>query len=649
MKSRSKVAVLGMLLGVLASGCGDDSGEASGTSGQAGSGGSGSGGTGPGSTPMFHEDVEAVLQKRCQSCHREGGIAPFELISYGSAKQNAPLLAKVTKDRSMPPWGEARTDECSPKLAFKGDMSLTDEEIDLFQRWSEAGAPEGDPAKAPAAVSFEDIALQGVTDDLPLPNEYEVKAGLADELECFVVDPKVTETTYVDGIAVIPGNPLVVHHVLVFKDPKRESLKLADADGKYKCFGGSGVGSASLFSAWAPGVPPAEFSNNTGLELEKDSLLIVQLHYHPRQTSDEKDRTRVQLRKMSKKPDYIARTRLLGNTTNDSGALRLLPGPNDSNSKVEFRIPAGAKGHTETMEFTVPSNYKGVRLASVGTHMHWVAKDMLIEVIRANGEQECLVQTPFYNFNWQRGYTYEAPSFDALPALNPGDKLRLRCTYDNSMDNPWLVKALQEQHLTEPVDVELGEQTLDEMCLGAFTLVAPAADQGGGGEPTYPPLPCDIGEIPSDLPSINGTLKALDEAAGSAPAPSTGGDPKGLWYVDNITTYLPKNLAGLVDLDASSLVGKGLFEFREDGTFRQMSQTFSTLVTGAAGTIEQPTSRSAVGTFAVGGTDLNFTSTCPENGTSSSGFSVQGDKLTVVSQQKIQQGTITLVLEASRK
>ncbi len=629
---------------VAVAGCGGED-EGVGASGASGAGGGGT------AVPTFHGEVEAVLQKRCQTCHREGGIAPLKLTDYESARQLAPLLAKVTKERSMPPWGEAKTDECTPKLPFQGDMSMTVEEIDLLQRWSDAGAPQGDPAKAPGPVDFKDAVLAGVTDDLPMQKPYNVAAGTSDEFMCFVIDPKVTETSYVDGIAVIPGDPLVVHHVLVFKDPKRESLKMADAEGKYTCFGGSGVGSASLFSAWAPGVPPAEFSNSTGLELEKDSLLVVQLHYHPQQTKDTADQTRIQLRRTNQKPEYIARTRLLGNAGNASGALKLLPGPDDPSSKVEFRIPAGAKGHTETMEFVVPSSYKDVRLASIGPHMHWVATDMKIEVLRAGGDQECLVQAPYYNFNWQRGYTYDAPGYDALPPINPGDTIRLRCTYDNSMDNPWLVKALKEKQMTAPVDVVLGEETLDEMCLGAFTFVSPASSEGGGPkEPTYPPLPCNVDPIPADLPAIDGTLKGLDEAAGSAPAPSTGGDPKGLWYVDSITTYLPKNLASFVDLDQSTLVGKGFFEFGEDGSFRQMTQTSTTLITGAAGTIEQPpSSRSAAGSFAVSGSAITFTSTCPEDGTSTSQFSVNGDKLTVVSEQKIQQGTLTLVLEASRK
>ena len=41
-----------------------------------------------------------------------------------------------------------------------------------------------------------------------------------------------------------------------------------------------------------------------------------------------------------------------------------------------------------------------------------------------------------------------------------------------AMDNPYVVQALEEKKMSSPVDVKLGEQTLDEMCLGAFVVLA---------------------------------------------------------------------------------------------------------------------------------------------------------------------------------
>ena len=53
----------------------------------------------------------------------------------------------------------------------------------------------------------------------------------------------------------------------------------------------------------------------------------------------------------------------------------------------------------------------------------------------------------------------------SLPIVRPGDTLRFTCTYDNSLDNDTLVDALSDAGLESPVDVYLGDTTLDEMCL----------------------------------------------------------------------------------------------------------------------------------------------------------------------------------------
>ena len=62
-----------------------------------------------------------------------------------------------------------------------------------------------------------------------------------------------------------------------------------------------------------------------------------------------------------------------------------------------------------------------LRLLVIGTHMHYVGREMSIRVERettANGDppSECLIATPEWNFNWQRGYQYDVP-IDKLPRL----------------------------------------------------------------------------------------------------------------------------------------------------------------------------------------------------------------------------------------
>ena len=426
-------------------------------------------------TVTFHEHVEPILQARCQTCHHEGGIGPFTLITYDEAFRQASQIAKQASARTMPPWGQATTDECTPRHKFRGDPTLTQAEIDTLATWLAEGAKEGDPAKAPAPKKFDEELLSGVTEDWKIPTPYLVKAGLSDEFMCFVIDPKLTETTYLDGVAFVPGNPQVSHHALAFVDPTGEAKKLADADGKYPCFGGP-MAAGSLMTAWAPGVPPADFGTRIGLEVPAGAVLVVQMHYHPKEDSDQLDQTKIVVRKRSTTPEYIAKTRLIGNSQSANGFIKLLPGMNDDNG-VEFRIPAGASNHVETMEYA-HSQKKPLRIASVGAHMHWVGVDMKIDIERKTPPadqpaSECLIQTPRYDFNWQRGYAYDA-DIEALPTLEAGDTVRIRCTYNNTMDNRGVRKALAEKHLTAPQVVTLGEETLDEMCLGAFTILEPS-------------------------------------------------------------------------------------------------------------------------------------------------------------------------------
>jgi hypothetical protein len=97
-----------------------------------------------------------------------------------------------------------------------------------------------------------------------------------------------------------------------------------------------------------------------------------------------------------------------------------------------------------------------------------------IDIEHANGAlgqqtEECLLQIPSWDLTWQRLYHYAA-TLDDVPRLAPKDALKVRCTYDNSLDNPDLLAALRERHITSPVDVFLGETALDEMCLARIAF-----------------------------------------------------------------------------------------------------------------------------------------------------------------------------------
>jgi hypothetical protein len=427
----------------------------------------------------YAEHIAPLVEQHCSGCHQPGGLGPFSLTSYEDLKDYGPIAVGRVRERSMPPWGAFETDECKPRLHFRDDMRLSDAEIELFGKWVDTGMARGDTHRAVAT------SRQVVTRNIPDPTDtiapstpFMVPGGGPDQFRCFVVDPKITDTTFLTAANVVPGNSKVVHHVIVFADEARESLEKAGPDGSYECFGGPGLGRTNLVMAWAPGVPPAEYGNDVAMMIRKDTLLVIQVHYHPIEGEPQEDHTHIELRRSPEMPTWFAVLQLIGNAVEPY--VKLLPGPNDSTSKPEFVIPANVSNHQEKMEFVLPPVFEGdaipeLKIAAVGTHMHWVGRDMRMELERGSErpgqpKNECLVETPQWDFNWQRGYVYDAP-IEELPTFMPGDKLKLTCSYDNTMRNPAVRKALEEKHLTKPTDVRLGEETLDEMCLGALVLL----------------------------------------------------------------------------------------------------------------------------------------------------------------------------------
>src|SRR5262249_50189339 len=153
--------------------------------------------------------------------------------------------------------------------------------------------PEGDPADAPPPIDIKGHDLPGMSLEVH-PKTPFVASGDKDEFRCFVMDPGFASNVYLNGCNFIAGDPKVVHHALLFVDPKGQSEALADADGGYDCFGGAGVAGSTLIAAWAPGGVPFELPSNIGTMLPAGSKLVMQIHYHPAGTTGKPDSTRVQ-------------------------------------------------------------------------------------------------------------------------------------------------------------------------------------------------------------------------------------------------------------------------------------------------------------------------------------------------------------------
>jgi hypothetical protein len=426
-------------------------------------------------TYTWYRDIAPLVAENCTSCHVEEGIAPFSLEEYEPARLMAPLMASKTRDGSMPPWDAVSTDDCETRFGWRDDPRLSAEEIEMLETWADEDAPLGDPDDAGELPEPPSLVLDDATHNIKPVTGFG-PSGDTDQFICYVLDPGIDSTGWVTGLHVVPSDLGIAHHAVVTAVPpdgQDELAALTGPEGWFDCFGGVNAPGNYFLGVWVPGSLPFEAPSGVGIPFIAGSKLVLQLHYHPAGETHPPERSEVQLRVTETQPDRQLLFFGLGNAFNED--VGLLPGPNDEGT-VQFKIPAGMSGHTETMKF--PINIEGTQrfpIVSVFPHMHYVGTDLEATIKRASppaGEpaEECLIKVPTWNFEWQRTYLYDT-DIASLPTVGDGDEIRIHCLYDNTLENPFVERALDELGLDLPIDVFLGEQTLDEMCLASFGLL----------------------------------------------------------------------------------------------------------------------------------------------------------------------------------
>jgi len=441
----------------------------------------------------WESDIALLVADKCVGCHQRGGIAPFSMQDYASARAWAPAMADAVEQGRMPPFLADETEHCQPRLPWAQDLRLTRSQKRTLRAWAQAGAPEGERAEGVTRAQPELVRLPREDVVMRLPEPIEVR-GDRDIHTCVLVDPGLDRDSYVTGRLVTAGNARVLHHVVSYvvmpgknadgSDRDKRQLEAAIRDehgvgigGRWDCFGGGNLPNLTLemLDGWAPGGLPNLAPPNSGQPLDRDALILLDVHYHPTGQTELDVDTRLSLMLADERPALISRVLLFGNARGhdvyESGTNDLLQQPGED--KPEFLIPAEAKDHVEEMTWTWNVANNAFRVYAAATHMHYVGRDMRVTLERAKSlDDECLIQTPQWNFNWQRGYAYAA-DFEDLPQMGGHDVVRLRCVYDNTMQNRFVAAALADRGLDAPVDVALGEDSLDEMCVAGLGIIYP--------------------------------------------------------------------------------------------------------------------------------------------------------------------------------
>lgn len=422
--------------------------------------------------PTWYQDVAPIVARSCAGCHDEGGVGPFSLTTYDAAVEQAPRALHAIETGIMPPFFARDSAECAPPHPWRDDLRVSDAELATLRAWIDAGYPLGveTPLPSSPATELSDANLTLV------PSVPFVTSGLRDQFVCVLLDPGNTELAWISGLQVRPGVPGVVHHVHIDQvvDPSSaQALVAAHGIGvPYREGCSINQPGQTLLHLWTPG---SQALVTDGAELAAPlgpgAKLLVQLHYHPGGGVHPPDATAIDLRVSSQAPRRRYFQLPIGN---DGAAPYLLPSDDEEpGAPPAFVIPANAPDHVERIRRPLAAldGVRNARLVSHSPHMHYIGTQITASIVRSDGTHQCVGDTD-WNFDWQRTYTYDA-SLDALPVLTAGDRIEVACRYNNTTDNPGVLRMLNEAFRPPiPVDVRLGDDTVDEMCLETFGIAA---------------------------------------------------------------------------------------------------------------------------------------------------------------------------------
>ena len=234
--------------------------------------------------PSFAGEVQPILEDNCASCHTTGaiGASMWRLETAEDAASVADGLAVVTKSKYMPPW--PASDKSVP---FEHPRGLTVDQIRTVTDWAAAGGQLDVEPDAPIEAPDEPEVREPRPDRVvKLAEPYQGSSAKRDDYRCFVLDPQVTEPSFLTAYTFDPDRVEIVHHAIVTRvrsgvqRQRAEASDAADPGSGWSCAVGMGVNDGDRVAGWVPGQRPATFPDGDGFDFQAGDALVAQIHYH---------------------------------------------------------------------------------------------------------------------------------------------------------------------------------------------------------------------------------------------------------------------------------------------------------------------------------------------------------------------------------
>lgn len=381
--------------------------------------------------PTWSEDVAPILYENCTACHHDGGIAPFSLMEWSDAVSVVNQMGNAIQSGKMPPWPPDTTYQ-----RFAHERVLNEVEIATILDWISNGTPEGDTDLAPPPPVYSDDGQIMVPPDLEvsMPEHTSTANWESDDYSCFSIPTELTQGKKIRAIELIPGNPEIVHHALVFVD--NEGTYETNTSGN--CMGPQ----EGLVAGYTPGAVPAVFPSdgedfNLGVNIGAGANIVMAMHY-PNGSQGMTDQSKV----------------------------RLWFYPDETNMREVFTAPV-----LQNWSFVLPpeqitevtnsfSDFPvDASVFSVFPHMHLLGKSIESYAVSPSNDTIPFVRINQWKFHWQQFYAFR--NLIRVPAFST---MYGRGVYDNTSDN-------MHNPNDPPVTVTAGLNTTDEMFLIYFQFL----------------------------------------------------------------------------------------------------------------------------------------------------------------------------------
>jgi len=430
-----------------------------------------------GPAPAFSQAVQSVLEQSCASCHEAEGVGSsvWKLETAEDAAEIAGGLELVVGSGYMPPWHA--TDVGIP---LRHDLRLSQEQIDDVVAWARGGGQLDVEPTTPIVAT--ERPLPTIRDDVEvvMSEPYDGSEEVSNDYRCFVLDPKLTETSWFQAYDFRPDQIQIVHHATAFRGTKDDVAELAAKDAAdpgpgWSCTTTTGAG--PQFLAWTPGQDPTRFPEGTAMRFDAGDVVVVQMHYHLSHTAVA-DQSKLVLERADGDESTLDEVKFsvyLGPaeipcSTQESGPLC-------DRAAVQQEIardygPASAFIGDAMMMMcgTTLEDYAGMtsgvasstcdrrvvspgELLAVFGHMHERGATYRLTLNPDTPDEKVLLDIANWDFAWQRNYI---PAEEIV--LVRGDVLRFECSWDRD-----------RKPQVEPRYITWAEGTEDEMCYTTVT------------------------------------------------------------------------------------------------------------------------------------------------------------------------------------